>query len=303
MTAGNEISYQSYLDSKYLIDEESLNARVRGRFLRAVSAHTSCRILDVGTGTGAAIRRLISDGGLPPNATIIGIDVNTESLRIASAALGDRARFVYGSILDTELQKHLLSLVDNSPSRGSGFDVVTAHAFMDLVPIDLAISSIRNILVPDGIAYFSLNYDGRTTLVPESSDPGTETAILDEYDRSMDERLLDGMPTGGSRTGTRLFARLEEFGFRIDAMGPSDWCVFCDARQTDTSSGHESVFLAAILQMIYQEMRTRAASGRQVVAARKLDGWYAERMAALRAGHLGLLTHQSDILARKVSNE
>src|SRR4029077_14863126 len=58
---------------------------------------------------------------------------------------------------------------------------------------------------PGGLLYFPTTFDGNTAFQPEY-DPEFDRAIEASYHQAIDQRVLDGKPSGDSRAGRRLFA-------------------------------------------------------------------------------------------------
>ncbi|MCK7574557.1 MAG: hypothetical protein MZV65_00590 [Chromatiales bacterium] len=75
-----------------------------------------------------------------------------------------------------------------------GFDVILAHAVMDLAPIANMAARVQQRLAPAGLFYTTINYDGGTTLFPPFE-------IMDLEDRILsDVRPVDGSTFGFRRT-------------------------------------------------------------------------------------------------------
>ena len=317
------ISYQDYLESKRHVDLVCLNRRVSGLFRRLFSSIRNPRVLDAGTGTGLAIRRLIAFG-FNGDAEVWGVEIDEEScafalgrvereLRRRNYLIGARGggrnergnnheneacgdRWIEGSGEGGNVAVRILRedfLGDLLPARVGGtlFDCVTAHAFMDMVPIDAAILRARRLLLDRGIFYSTINYDGLTRLIPEYSDRSFEDELLRFYDGTMDARRRNGEPTGGSKTGSLIVGALRKCGFSVLDCGPSDWRVF--PRGGRYGRG-ERTFLAYLLRLIERENRKNPE-----VRAGRVDEWIGERLRAVEEGRLSLFTHQTDVLAVK----
>ena len=84
-----------------------------------------------------------------------------------------------------------------------------------------------------------------------ASIPDLDALIEALYHRSMDSRRCRGRPSGGSRTGRRLFGRLKETGAELIAAGSSDWVVFPGP---DGYTGDEAYFLHFIIDTISQAL-------------------------------------------------
>jgi SAM-dependent methyltransferase len=308
-------SFQEYLEAKRLVDLRCINRRVLTSFRSHLEVLRDPAIVDLGTGTGLMIRKIIRMH-LPGKARIIGIDLDGQSCRTAVSLIAeDLVRTGYREVrveqsaegdevcgkIDAERGECGLQIEMRigdvlSPGRpwsphDASFDAVTANAFIDLMPLKDITALIGELLTTGGLFYATINYDGTTTLLPPNQDGTFETELLDIYNCSMEMRRTSGKPTGGSRSGSRLFGVLLEQGFNIVECGSSDWAV---VPKSGRYRRGERTFLRAILQMLYGEGRRSGA-----LQSERLDRWMSERLEALEAGTLSLITHQIDVLARK----
>ena len=288
------VDFADYLDAKYEIDSRSLRNRVRRSFLSRFRSIREPSVLDVGCGAGATIRRLLEvrhSGAF----RVTALDADAELLRLAEIRTTEAVerrdlvppapgavtvRFIQGDILEA---LHLFG--------AAGFDVVIAHAVLDLLPLEGVCGVLRALLRPRGILYATLNYDGLTRLLPRYTDPSLEDRILDLYDSSMDERRVKGQATGGSRTGSSLPAAVESAGMEILDLGCSDWQVY--PRRRSYAPGEE-VLIRAMLGFIRNEIARSGGVSRQ-----DLRRWYEDRHRRLDEGSLGLFVHHVDVLARR----
>jgi SAM-dependent methyltransferase len=302
------LNFQAYLEAKAPIDAASLDPGLSGRFRESLDADRAPRLLDLGTGTGATLRRVLSfaaAGGLE----LTGLDSDARSLELAGRRIAEllraqgwrvreraqedgwrigagragrrvRVRLLHGDLLDPGLPALL---------GRAGFGYLTAHAFLDLLPLARALRVMRALLAPGGLLYPTLNYDGSTVLLPEDQDPGFERALLRAYDRSMERRCVEGEPSGGAFSGRRLRAELERGGFRLIGEGRSDWNVPPSPGPHDAGTAG---FLGALLGMIAGE-GLRAPG----LDSGALQAWYGRRTADLASGRLGLAARNLDLLA------
>jgi SAM-dependent methyltransferase len=316
--------FDAYLEAKYTVDSRSINLPVFRRFAERLAGETDPRILDLGTGTGAMLRRILALE-LRGTVRLVGLDREPRSLaagreRIAQA-LRERGYETAGgeagapATIRAErdsgaVQVDLLrgDVLHRGTIQGLGsFDCVTAQAFMDLVPLKPAVRAVRTLLKAGGTFYCPLNYDGQTVLLPRDEDAAFERRLLATYNRSMERRRVAGRRTGGAWSGRRLYQALYEEGFVILGMGSSDWNV---VPANGSYSAGQRLFLGAIVSMIAQEGRDEpdpiAAGGRAAgspgaagpaVGLKRLSEWYARRREQLRQGRLALVVHQLDLLA------
>ncbi len=308
--------FAAYLEAKYAIDSASLNAPLYARFRDHLRRTLDPRVLDLGTGTGAMLRRIL-DLELPGRVHMIGLDQEERNLAagvermehallVRGYSIGEKRQSPEvksirgekgGRELRIEFQQGDLLDRHTTDKLGS-FDFITAHAFMDLMPLKRAVGIIRRLLGAEGVFYSTLNYDGLTVLLPEYGKGGFERRLLQIYDRSMENRRSGGGKTGGSLSGRRLYRELLEGGFAILGMGSSDWNVFPSG---GSYAEQQKLFLTAILSMIEGEASrfgTGSGAGKTAVDPTMLADWYAERLEALRDNSLALIVHQLDLLAR-----
>ena len=166
---------------------------------------------------------------------------------------------------------------------------MTAHAFLDLVPLPEALRLFAAWLEPGGYFYASANYDGDTVLSAAYDDAAFEARLLEHYNHTMEQRRVDGKATGGAYCGRRLHGLLPEYGFDILAHGNSDWHI---APVLGDYLDRDAVCLHALIEMIYGEGQHSA------LFSLELDRWYEDRLRLLRERRLGLTIRQLDLLAR-----
>jgi hypothetical protein len=209
--------------------------------------------------------------------------------------LGYRAR-VHRSAIQAEQSGRRIrvnfqcrGMFEFEPAQPFRYHLITAHSFMDVVPMERATSRFSQWLAPGGVLYATLNYDGDTALFPLYRDPPFETSVLAEYDASMERRRVQGESTGGARSGRRLHSLLSKSGFEVVAYGSSDWNITPRARRY---RDRDADVLRTLLALI------RSVSERQPGFDRaSLGCWHAERRDQLESGELGMFVHQLDILA------
>jgi hypothetical protein len=104
----------------------------------------------------------------------------------------------------------------------------------------------------------------------------------------MDQRLVDGRPSGQSRTGRSLFTLLPQAGGRILEAGSSDWIVFPRA---GAYRPEEALLLDHILTTM-----AGALADHPELEAGALERWLAQRRDQRDRGELTYLAHQLDFL-------
>lgn len=296
-----EIDFPAYLDAKFALDERSLNPEARGEFVRALAHRERVAGLDLGAGTGASVRRLLTL--LPGSWHLTAVDQepsllrqarekSTTLLRERGFRLAPRPDGIAAELAGREVGVTFVAadLLDFVPEPHS-FDFVLAHAVLDLLPLPETIGVLAAGLKPGGLFYATLLYDGSTTLFPTYRDGRLEEEILAVYDTSMEQRQVRGLRSGGARSGRRCLDALESRGFACIAYGSSDWNLTPRCRRYREQ---DAVCLAALLGMIREEA---GRSGQ--FAPPTLAAWYEDRRERLGAGELGLIVHQLDVLAEK----
>jgi SAM-dependent methyltransferase len=294
-----------YLAAKKGLDDRCLNRQVWDHLARALRDRPDSaplRVLEVGCGIGTMVERLL-DRGLLTRAAYTGIDVEPECIRAAAQRLHGYAAArqvpltvdAGGAIFfSTPAQNvritleaaDLFDFLDREPGK-SAWDLLVAHAVLDLVDLPSTLPLLLSHLAPGGLFYFSLNFDGATILEPPI-DPELDALIEALYHRTMDTRRSRGGPSGSSRTGRRLFGYIKEAGAQLIAAGSSDWVVFPGP---DGYPGDEAYFLHFIIDTIGQ-----ALHGHPELAGSGFQAWIAQRHRQIEARELIYIAHQLDFL-------
>jgi len=167
--------------------------------------------------------------------------------------------------------------------------VLIANAVLDLVDVPAVLPGLLRLLVPGGVYWFTINYDGESIFAPAHP---RDDQVMRAYHRDMDERIRYGRPAGESRTGRLLFHYLRAAGAPALAAGSSDWVVY-PARDGDYPAD-EAYFLRSILSTIQNALRSREDR----VEPADLADWLAVRRRQLAAGELVYIAHQLDFVGR-----
>ncbi len=293
------LAFAEYLQAKFDLDERSLNPEVRAAFLQVLHGLAEVRCIDVGAGTGATARRLLAAGLSTPLALTaldrdpLLLDIAREDALQGLQASGRRAFIETGEVHATEEPRTMLRFLacefqDHQPEQRC--NVITAHAFLDMVPLADALARFATWLEPGGHLYATLNFDGDTTLLPTSDDATFEATLIAHYHDTMERRRMDGRAIGGAFSGRRLHRLLPAHGFDILACGSSDWSI---TPYLGAYRGGDADCLRALLDMMAGEAQR---SG--LFDPARLGRWREERMQCLREHRLGLIAHQLDLLAR-----
>jgi SAM-dependent methyltransferase len=301
-------SFPRYLAAKKTVDDRALNQQVWVRLaeeLASVGNTGRLKILEVGAGTGTMVTRIL-ERGLIDRAYYTALDATPENIEFARRnvpAWAEVAGFEVETTPGSEIQiqrdgvHFFLDLIAEDlyrflPVAGNteSWDLLIAHAFLDLVDLDRALPLLLNAVRPGGLVYFTINFD-RLTLFEPVTDPIFEAELMAAYHQTMDERIIAGNRSGDSRTGRRLFEALERYQVDVLAAGSSDWVVFPGP---DGYPGDEAYFLHFIIETVHG-----ALAGHPAVDPEPLADWVARRHEQVDNQALRLIVHQLDYLGRK----
>ncbi|MBP8108845.1 MAG: class I SAM-dependent methyltransferase [Caldilineaceae bacterium] len=289
------IPFPTYLAAKTTVDDRALNRHV-WESLRASlpKADAPLRVLEIGGGIGTMLERVMAwglfDGRTGPiHYTILDADpVNTAT---AQARLGAADLPVNLAIVTADA----LGYANQVENQGR-FDLLIAHAFLDLLDLPTALPRLVGLLRPGGLIYATINFDGMTLFEP-TLDPILDQQIEDLYHASMDARVTDGKPSGDSRTGRHLFGHLRIARVDVLAAGSSDWVVH--AMPNGSYPAEEATFLRAILGFFAESLGDHPA-----LDGGQLRDWLQKRHDQIDRGELVYIAHQLDFLGgRAMSKE
>jgi len=301
-----EYSFIRYLSAKKSVDDRALNQRVWEQLafkLSSVDQTELLQVLEVGAGIGTMVERLLEKGMLR-RVNYLGIDAeieNSEHAQMRLAAWGEAGGF--------QISKNAQQVTLSRPGQQARvsfktcdlfdfaaqehgqrrWDLLVAHAFLDLMDIPATLPKLFGLLKKRGLFYFTMNFDGLTILQP-TIDLKLDELIPDLYHRSMDQRRVKGSLSGDSRAGRHLFTHLTAAGGEILEAGSSDWIVYPE------KSGYrqdEAYFLHFILHTIEQELR-----GHPELDQANFLSWIKQRHAQVERGELVYIAHQLDFLGR-----
>jgi Methyltransferase domain len=289
--------YARFLAAKTTVDDRALNRQVLAELRRLMPAGAP-RVLEVGAGLGTMVARLM-DWGLINAGEYTLLDVDRQLLDDSRRWLCDwaAARGVRSDPLPDGLRVGGLRVRLVQAELGSyleaghraSADVLIANAVLDLVDVPAVLPGLLRLLIPGGLYWFTINYDGESIFTP---DHPYDDQIMRAYHRDMDERFRYGGPPGESRTGRRLFHYLRAVGAPALAAGSSDWVV--SARPDRNYPDDEAYFLRSILNAFQNALR----NGEERVEPARLADWLAVRGRQLAAGELVYIAHQLDFAGR-----
>jgi SAM-dependent methyltransferase len=274
--------FPRYLAAKKTVDDRALNAHVWQTLRQNLPAQP--RILEIGAGIGTMVERLVEQKFIS-SGKYTAIDNQPENIATARQRLTPLAAGMRLSLEAVDL----FDFIRREQGQRQ-WDLLIAHAFLDLMDIPATLPQLFSLLKPGGLFYFSINFDGVTTLEP-AIDPALDAQIEQLYHQTMDERLTDGRRSGDSRSGRHLFGQLRQAGAQILAAGGSDWVVF--AQPNGAYPADEKYFLQFIVETMH-----RALASHPALAATQFEAWIAERQAQIKAGTLVYIAHQLDFLGR-----
>jgi len=301
MTCFDEASmtydYARYLAAKTTVDDRALNRHVLAELRRHMPAGAP-RVLEVGAGLGTMVARLM-DWGVVGTGEYILLDADRQLLDDSRRWLRDwaAARDLRSDLLPDGLQVGDLRVrLEHAElggylggAHGALADVLIANAVLDLVDVPAILPGLLRLLVPGGVYWFTINYDGESIFAPGHPH---DDLVMRVYHRDMDERVRYGRPAGESRTGRCLFHYLRTAGAPALAAGASDWVV--SASPDGNYPGDEAYFLRSILSTIQNALRSRPDR----VEPADLADWLAVRGRQLAAGELVYIAHQLDFVGR-----
>jgi hypothetical protein len=289
--------YARYLAAKTSVDDRALNRHVLAELRRLMPAGAP-QVLEVGAGLGTMVARLMDWGVVGTGEYILLdadrplLDDSRRWLRDWAAARGLRSDLLPDGLQVGDLRVRLVHAELGSyleAAHGAPADVLIANAVLDLVHVPAILPGLLRLLVPGGVYWFTINYDGETIFEPGHPH---DDQVMRAYHRDMDERVRYGRPAGESRTGRRLFRYLRAAGAPALAAGSSDWVV--SAGPDGTYPGDEAHFLRSILSTIQNALGSRPDR----VEPADLADWLAVRGRQLAAGELVYIAHQLDFVGR-----
>ena len=278
-----EYSFTRYLAAKQSIDDRSLNRNVFERLQSELSKRTDgrpLRIVEIGAGIGTMIERLIKWRVISPETDITAIDQDQANIDEATRRFANQPfepNFITADVYDFLDRNH----------GHSKWDVLIAHAFLDLFDTSRLIPLLHPVIQSGGLFYLTLNFDGVTIFEPKI-DSALDEQIERLYHRTMDNRLTNGLPSGDSQTGRHLFERLSTSGYTILSAGSSDWVV---CAQDGKYLADEAYFLHFIIHTVETALSSEAELDQDVIS-----NWVRVRHRQIEEGKLVYVAHQLDFL-------
>ncbi len=285
MTRPTDYSFIRYLTAKKSVDDRALNCHVFEALSAAIEqrGQQPLRVLEVGAGIGTMVQRLSEWKLLNSGTAVTILDSDPGNIHEAHRRL---------SPLDLNLELQVIDVFDfmAGVQNSRSWDLLIAHAFLDLVDAPTILPLLRRLAEPAGLFYFTVNFDGVTILEP-IIDPDLDALIEHLYHQAMDRRMVSGKPSGESRTGRHLFHNLARIGYDILDAGSSDWVVF---PKNGRYPHDEEYFLHFIIHTIGE-----ALGQSPELDGADLDRWVSQRHEQIERGELVYVAHQIDILAAR----
>lgn len=290
-----EYSFPHYLLSKQSVDDRAINKDVF-KTLKKNLPSASIDIIEVGAGIGTMLTRLIQ-WGLIAYANYLIIDNMAENIEYAQAWIplwavaaglsvertAPNHLRVFDETRDIQIQFQQADIFEFIKKNPPKHDLLIAHAVLDLFPMPESLPKLLSLT--NGLAWFTINFDGVTTFEP------TIDAALDEKIERLYHRTMDARPTSGdSKSGRHLFGHLKLADAEILAAGSSDWIVFAEKGKYPAD---EAYFLNFILYFFEQSLKNHPQ-----LNADDFSCWLKERRAQIECGELVYIAHQMDFLVK-----
>lgn len=275
-----------YLAAKRSVDDRALNRRVWETLAAQLAQWQNgrpLRVLEIGAGIGTMAERAV-EWGLLRAAEYTAIDADTANIDAARQRLRSTG---------LDLRLRAIDLFDFMKGERDGqWDLLIAHAFLDLIDIPATLPDLLALLAPGGLFYFTLVFDGVTSFLP-AIDPDLDALIERLYHETMDRRMVAGRPSGDSQSGRHLIQHLLASDVELLAAGSSDWLVYPDY---GTYQADESYFLHFIIDTVH-----KALAGNSGLAGADFTAWVETRHRQIDRGELIYLAHQIDCVGRTAS--
>lgn len=306
------MNFRRYLSAKRTVDERALDRRVEARLADELRERDdrenrdALRVLEVGAGIGSTVTRLLDRPWWPDRVAYTALDIEEANVAAArerlpawAAPRGFAVRRVGGEsgsganadasdrfVLSrgqrrAEVRFRTADAFEYLAATDREFDLVVAHAFVDLVDPTDALAAFRRTFAPDGLAYCPITFDGATSFEPVA-DADFEERLLDSFHRHLDA-------SGDSRAGRHLLAEASRTGEVLAAAG-SDWVVH---PEDGTYPADEAYFLDCIVEMVAGAVRKEGDLDAERVAA-----WADRRREQIADAELVYCAHQLDLLVR-----
>ena len=280
MNIRKPVAITRYLAAKRTIDDRAINQRIFETFREAVlRIPKPVNFLEVGAGLGTGFTRLLKKNVFQKHGGghYDLVDRHPEIL----AQARNQLRHVISPLTLNFHNEDINHFVLQS-ERQEAYDVLIAHAVVDLIDAAHLIPKLIDLVRIDGVLYFPITFDGESIFEPAHID---DNKILNYYHSTMD------MAGGDSKAGRHLFHILNRAGAHILDVGSSDWVIFPVA---GTYPADEAYFLTFIIETIRHAVAESSVALQETVHA-----WAEARLASIKTGELVYIAHQLDYLCAK----
>jgi hypothetical protein len=311
-----------YLMWKMLIENNGgFSREVYDKFKKQVKDKENLKILDIGTGIGGLITRVIELDTFKHNQEFIGIDINDKSLRdsgnyfkwwgqkngyqiseskpkddafasliIKKKEIEHKAKFYCASVYDVN---KILDLCNGKP------DVVMGNTVLEHLNAELALEKIKTYLKKGGLVYLPVNADDELILRPEYADAELDEKITMGFLHAQFKTpsvVIDGKEykQGDVRCGRNLFNNFSKAGLEVLAYGGSQKTIV-------PSKGYYMEHEKNYLEFFLGKMCDVAQANNN--PPEKIAAWFKERSEQLKQGKLYAILKQMDILAANTNSK
>ncbi|MFC7154395.1 hypothetical protein ACFQPA_02860 [Halomarina halobia] len=293
-----------YLRAKRTVDDRAVDRRVFDRLREGLAGRESARVLDVGAGLGASLRRFLARGALPDRVEYALVELDEATLTAARESLpawagelgyevSENASLGGDALLSRGEERVRVEFVRGDAlavAPGRECDLLVGQAFLDLVDPS-ALPDLLSCLDAGGRWYFPITYDGGTRFAPAHP---LDDAVERAYHAHMDAR-----PKAGSAAARAVIGALPDRADLLAAAG-SDWVVH---PEDGGYPADEAYFLRYVLDTVAGAVGERTADtnadgGAATLDPDALEEWLTTRRAQVDAGELTYVAHQLDLLGR-----
>jgi len=302
---------KEYLDfQKKEMDDMFMNKKVQQKFCDNGSYSF---ILDLGTGTGAQIRRNIELGVLQDKGKIVGIDINKDAIQDSFVSFKNWGNLKGYKIKKVNSRNPLVFEVSKSNKKyfvemqvGSVYDLnfksidaITALSLFEHTDMKKALKSVYNVLGAGGVLYAAVNYAGKTFFGPNSFGfKRTEKRLMKMFNYvAIDKQFRGRVEEGNSECGIVLPKKCKEIGFKVLKYGKSDWYVgkkYC-------SSKNSMKMIMRFVNDFYGLFKDSPVNIKKKysVTNKDIEDWYNLRKMQFKKGTLQFMCTNRDILCQK----
>jgi hypothetical protein len=288
-----DYSFPHYLHAKQSVDDRALNKDVVKALVTSLPQRP-IRIIEVGAGIGTMLKRLVC-WNIISKAKYVMLDKSGENVEYASAWIpqwaeetglrvergGKNQLRIFNEVYDIQIQFEQADVFDFVPKNKKQFDLLIAHAFLDLLPMPKSLKKL--FMLTNNLAWLTLNFDGVTTF-----EPAIDFALDDKIERLYHETMKTS--GGDSQSGRHLFNYLKIAKAEILASGSSDWVVHAINGKYPQD---EAYFLHFILHFFEESLKDNKELNEAIFSE-----WLKKRHEQIERAELVYVAHQLDFLTK-----